>query len=224
MGDFDAKEARAQIEQLFSSLPTGSPIQRVSCPVQQAGEQHIELDKQQAVLALALPAPSLMASAKQTTQLLVLLDWCRDMAGPIFSEIREKRGLAYYASAANLPGIDAGCLYFYLGTSAEQLAEAREALESCLAELAQKGMSEDELERTRRSLLNARLTAMQSPSRQCSAMAIDALLGLGADYSEKLPQQLEMLTAADMACFMKETLAPSATHTWVSLSPRMAEG
>ncbi|HIX20111.1 MAG TPA: insulinase family protein, partial [Candidatus Akkermansia intestinigallinarum] len=182
-------------------------------PPQRAGRHCLTSDKEQAVLALAVPG--LPAASPDLPLQLLFEEWCRDMAGPIFSEIREKRGLAYYAAATSLAGIDAGCLIFYCGTSQQQLPEAREALLRCLERLADEGMPEADLERSRATLLSSRLLSLQSAGRLGSAMALDTLLGLGADYSERVPELLRAVTPEQINDFIRRTLRGTRTELCV---------
>ena len=134
-------------------------------------------------------------------------------------EIREKRGLAYYAAASSLLGVDAGCLYFYLGTAPEQLAEARNVLEDTLNRLATEGMPADALERARSTALTARVLALQSCGKRCAGMAVNTLLGLGADYDDRVPDLLRAVTPESMNRFIASVLNPAATRTWISVRP-----
>ena len=216
-GDIDPGQVLALAEQYFSAMPAGRPAERTATPAQMPADAVQILDKEQAVLALAVPASNALSDSTPTQ--LLFEEWCRDMAGPLFDEIREKRGLAYYAAASSLLGVDAGCLYFYLGTAPEQLAEARAVLEELLNRLAQEGMPADALERARSTALTARVLALQSCGKRCSGMAVNTLLGLGADYDDRVPDLLRAVTPEQMNRFIATTLSPTATRTWISVRP-----
>lgn len=214
-GDIDPEAVVALAQQLFGSMPTGSKAVGTPTPAQIPGDETLTSGKEQAVLAVALPA--LSATDDDVPVQTLFEEWCRDMSGPIFSEIRERRGLAYYSAAASLLGLDTGCLYFYLGTAPEQVDEARQALSDTLLRLAADGMPEDALERTRAAALTGRLLSLQSCGKQCSAMAVNTLLGLGADYNDRLPDMLKAITPQAMNSYIARVLAPSATRTWVTV-------
>ncbi|MBP3499387.1 MAG: insulinase family protein [Akkermansia sp.] len=216
-GDIEPEQVLALAEQYFGTMPAGIPAERTTTPAQMPADAVQILDKEQAVLALAVPAANALSDSTPTQ--LLFEEWCRDMAGPLFDEIREKRGLAYYAAASSLLGVDAGCLYFYLGTAPEQLAEARSVLEETLNRLAQEGMPADALERARSTALTARVLALQSCGKRCSGMAVNTLLGLGADYDDRVPDLLRAVTPEQMNRFIAATLSPSATRTWISVHP-----
>ncbi len=216
-GDFDSATMRETVKSLFAEMPIGAPAELTATPPQQAADLTIACDKEQAVLAMAVPG--LTATAKDLPLLLLFDEWCRDMAGPIFGEIREQRGLAYYAASAVLLGTDAGCMYFYLGTAPKSMTEARAALIGVLERLSKEGMPEDALERARATVLTSRLLASQSADKLCSTMAVDTLLGLPPDYSESLPQRLRSITLGQMNAFIANLLSPAATRTIVTVTP-----
>ena len=216
-GDFDPAAMLTAAGELFAAMPEGTPAELTPTPQQQPADLTIPCDKEQAVLALAVPG--LTATADDTPLQLLFDEWCRDMAGPIFSEIREQRGLAYYAASAALLGTDAGCMFFYLGTSPQAMPEARAALTELLDKLAAEGMPAEALERARATVLSSRLLAEQSADKLCSSMAVNTLLGLPPDYAEQLPARLRAVTPQQMNDFIARLLGPHATRTMVTVMP-----
>ena len=216
-GDINPAAVVAAAAELFGNMPAGAPAERTATPTQMPADATEILDKEQAVLALAVPASTALSDTAPAQ--LLFEEWCRDMTGPLFDEIREKRGLAYYAAAASLLGVDAGCLYFYLGTAPEQLDEARCVLEATLNRLAREGMPADALERARSTALTARVLSLQSCGKRCSGMAVNTLLGLGADYDDRVPDMLRAVTPESMNRFLAGVLSPATTRTWISVRP-----
>lgn len=212
-GDFEPEAMLKSVAELFAAMPAGVPAELQPTPPQQAADCHIPCDKEQAVLALAVPA--LTATDEDIPLQLLFDEWCRDMAGPIFTEIRENRGLAYYAASAALQGTDAGCMFFYLGTSPQAMPEACAALGETLERLCREGMPPEALESARATVLTSRLLASQSAGKLCSAMAVDTLLGLPPDYADTLPERLRGITAEQMQAFIARLLSPQATRTRV---------
>lgn len=215
VGDIDPDEVEALAEEYFAAMPVGEAVVGVPTPSQKAADVCLEMGKEQAVLVVGMP--SVNATDEEQVLQLVFEEWCRDMSGPVFSAIREERGLAYYAAVVSLLGWDVGCMYFYLGTAPQQVKEARAALEEVLAALARDGMPADALERTCRTCMTAQLRSQQSARKQCRNMAVNALLGLGADFADRLPEQLQQLTPEKMHAYIRRVLAPEAIRTWVEV-------
>ncbi len=218
-GDMEPEAVLARVAELFATLPEGQPVEREVTPPHAAGEEWLHCEKAQAVLALSMPG---LAVGDEALMLqLIFEEWCRDMTGPIFTEIREKRGLAYYASASSLLGVDAGSLYFYLGTAPESLREARRVLEEELTRLAREGMPAEALERARATALASRTFARQSCRKLCAAAAIDTLLGLGPDHDERTAARLRELRVEEVNALVARLLDASQPRAWVMLG---AEG
>ena len=175
------------------------------------------LDKQQAVLVVGVPGVDVVSP--DMAMALIFQAWCGDMAGPVFTNIREEAGLAYYASSSLFIGMDAGGICFYLGTSPEQLEEAERRLEETLSMIYEQGMTEEELERTKASALSSRLLAMQSNGTLCQMLALDILFGLPLDAFEKQTRAIKNMTVEQVNGFIKKILDPSQPRSWSIVRP-----
>lgn len=219
VGDMDPLAMEAHVRRLFAEMPAGEGPAFAATPPQGAGDATFPapLDKEQAVFAMALPG---LPVCHPDIPLLTLFDaWCQDASGPVFSEIREKRGLSYHAGSGVLLGVDAGCLFFTLQTSPQLLTQAREALVALLEQLAAEGMSREALEGAKATTLAARRLASQSISKICLGMALNTLLGLGADYAERLTDSIARVSYEQMQEFIcGKLLLPDAPHAYVSVT------
>lgn len=216
-GDFDEETAIGMIEKHFGAMTSGNAPRPSFSPALRAGEALGELDKEQAVLVMGLPGIDVRSGQRAHASLLDA--WCSDMAGPVFTGIREEAGLAYYASSTLFMGLDTGMILFYLGTSPARLAEARARLEEILGRIAREGMSEGDLERTRASALSAQLLARQSAGTISRKMALDVLYGLPADSFERMEEEMRCLTLDEMNAFIRDCLAASRPRVWSLVCP-----
>lgn len=182
-GDVRKEEVLPLLEKHLGGMRAGTPPALTPTPALRAGREVAVLDKQQAVLVVGVPGVDV--ASPEMAQALLFQSWCSDMAGPVFTNIREEAGLAYYASSSLFIGMDAGGICFYLGTSPEQLEEAGRRLEKTLEMIDEQGMTEEELERTRAAALSSRLLAMQSNGTLCQMLALDILFGLPLEAFEQ---------------------------------------
>ncbi len=215
VGDFDTEEISSLINKELGTLPTGQPLSIVPSAPLQSGEERLQLDKQQCVIALALPGVAV--NSENILAHSIILEWCRDMAGPLFTEIREERGLAYYVAAAAMSGLDTGCFYIYMGTSPEQEKEAREALEQILADMAEQGMDEEDYTDTLSTIMLGHRSSMQSMSRVCKNIAIDSLLGLPSDSCITLAQRIRQVSLEQVNQCLRELMQPQQVRAWVTV-------
>ena len=118
-GDVDAEHAYHVVDKYLGQVSAGSESKLATQSLLEPSEQELFLDKQQAVLTIGFPGCDV--SSPDRYALGLLNAWFSDMAGPLFSKIREELGLAYFVSSTMLHGIDCGSFSFYMGTSPEQL-------------------------------------------------------------------------------------------------------
>ncbi|MFC4993841.1 M16 family metallopeptidase [Rubritalea tangerina] len=192
-GDIDPVETIKLAEKYLSQIKRGKPLTPPSQSCASAPEKiNITLDKQQAVLAIAYPGASIHADDIHALDLIHA--WCSDMAGPLFTKIREEMGLAYYCSATQFHGHDTGMFAFYLGTSPEQLALAQDALTQTISEIAQNGMDQITLDSVKNSWLASQALSNQSNAAMARLCAIDTVLGFSPLHHRQSGEKIKAVT------------------------------
>ena len=219
VGDFDVEQMKTLIDELFDDLLIGEPLQLPSTPPQRGGMQTVHTigDAQQAVVALALP--SLPAGHADMPLQLLMESWCEDMSGPFYSELREKLGLVYSVEVECIQGVDRGCLILISETTPEKLPEMRYVLEETLQKMSRRGISCEEMERARATVLTAHLLASQSPGKADVNMALNMLLGQGAEEAQRTVKMLEEVTYERVQAFVKNMLASGVPRSIVQVLP-----
>lgn len=208
-GDLPAdSEVITLLEDQLGGLPTGT---RQSCAVDarqipaELGEHVHRLDREQAVLAMAVPGLSFDSPDAIAAELLQ--EHTSNMAGPLFSRIREELGLAYYVSSSQFHGFGTGMFATYLGTSPEQLGLAKRELTATLALIAEKGLSSEELERSRTAALSGHALDEQSLSSQARQASLDTLLELGSNHAAESLAKLKTVSLEEVNAFTKRLLS-----------------
>lgn len=203
-GDIDPKATLELVSNHFSSMPEGTRT-RPSTPHPPTPTSHtLKLDKQQAVLTVGFPGAS--ASDEDNHALELIHDYCTDMAGPLFTKIREDLGLAYYVSATQFHGIDTGMFAFYLGTSPDQLHAAQTLLIDEIKTIAKHGIPEETLENVKTTWLASHALANQKLGDLARLSAIDTLLGFSPDHHLHTPEKIKRLTTHDIKTAAKKYL------------------
>ncbi|NWK54032.1 insulinase family protein [Verrucomicrobiaceae bacterium N1E253] len=215
-GDIDPDAAAAMVQQQFANMPRGERMQAVPQDFQEASRHALKLDKQQAVLTVGFPGAS--ASDPDTHALELINDYCTDMAGPLFTKIREELGLAYYVSATQFHGINTGMFAFYLGTSPDQLATAQDHLLAEIDKIAENGIPEEKLDNVKTTWLASHALANQKLGSLARLSAIDSLLGFEPDHHLKAPEHIRKLSADDIRAAARKFLSNHQAVV-VSVSP-----
>lgn len=210
-GDFNADEILPFVEQSFSRLKNAAPPVPSTAPEFHSGRIVETMDKEQSVLAVSMPGISVYSEDR--LEAMLFQAWCSDMAGPVFTGIREEEGLAYFASSSLLIGLDTGMVIFYLGTSHELLEQAEIKLNHIIQNIREHGMNADDLERAKATALSSMMLSRQSNSTLSQQIALDMLYGYPADFFEQQNNLVSQISLADINNFIKKHLASSSPQT-----------
>jgi zinc protease len=195
-GDFDPAEARSLLEEHLGRLPSGEPWTAPSSTVLAGKDIEARLQKKQAVLALGYPGAAALSPHRHA--LRMIQEWCTDMAGPLFTRIREDLGLAYQVGATQFLGNDTGFFGFYLATDPAQVELAEHELRLEIARIAEHGIPADAFERVRATVLSAQAIGQQSPGAIARMAALDVLFGLPATHYRDLHRIYSEISHAEV--------------------------
>jgi zinc protease len=200
-GDFDPAEALAMLREIFAALPAGSPWQSPASTLRTGGSGEVRLPKMQAVLTIGFPGTHVSSPGRHA--LAMIQEHASDMAGPLFTRLREELGLAYRVGATQFLGTDTGLFTYYIATSPEQVELARSELLAEIAKIAADGIPGETFDRVRSTVLSGLAIQQQSPSAVARHAALDLLFGhpadehrrLAATYSALLPDAVRAVAA-----------------------------
>ena len=195
-GDVDREQTIEIAEQHLSKIHKGSCATIEAQIVSPPQEINLHLDKQQAVLALGYPGASIHSEDLHALDLIHA--WCSDMAGPLFTRIREELGLAYYCSATQFHGHDTGLFSFYLGTSPDQLELARNELISTIESIANTGIDPKTLDAVKKSWLSNQALSNQSNSAMARLCAVDTTLGFSPTHHREISEKIKSVSTEEV--------------------------
>ncbi len=183
-GDFDSKYAADLIERHFAAMRAGTRIESEPGKMLPGGDKTIHLPKKQAVLTIGFSGASVTGTDRHA--LAMIQEYASDMAGPLFTRIREELGLAYQVGATQFLGFRTGLFTFYLATSPEQADLARSEILAEISKIATQGIPDESLERVRSTVLSGLAIQQQSPSSTARHVALDLLFGHPPDEYRRL--------------------------------------
>jgi zinc protease len=197
-GDIDPAAIEGLIERLFGGVPSGA--EALSTPPQPAPlatshTVHAQRNKAQAVLMVGYRGADMFSPDRPALELID--EACSDLGSRFFVRIREKMGLAYFVGATQMLGLVPGPFVFYLGTAPAKLDAVREELLDEIRQLAESGLTEEELARAKEKAIGQQDIRNQSGDAMAYSCALDELYGLGCDYYTKERARLEAVTLND---------------------------
>lgn len=133
------------------------------------------------------------------------------MASRLFVELRDKRALAYTASAFYDPVREPGALQLYLGTGPDNATRAEQGLLDEVARIRTELLGRDELARAKAYLLGKYVMDRRTNERQAWYLAFYEVEGVGGDYPERFQRAVEAVTAQDVLRVARTYLATPVT-------------
>jgi len=120
------------------------------------------------------------------------------MSSRLFTTLRDQQGLAYAVGSAHRVRRQQGHFFCYIGTKPETLGAARDGMFAELDRLRREPVSEEELTRARNYAIGRYLMGHQTNSDQAYFLAWWQAMGMGVNYDEAFPVELERVTARDI--------------------------
>jgi len=199
VGDVKAAAVRKLVEASFGKLPRGSK-RAIMQDQPKAGLKTfvhtLGMEKEQAVLVIGFRSVGLHHPDAHALSLID--EACSDMGSRLFNRIREELGLAYYVGAQQFAALGAGAFYFYVGTDPKKISLAQSEMLKQIEDLANNGLTADELQRAKTSWRSSWLRAQQGNSGLAESYGWNELNGLGHEYFQKLPEIISDITDKDI--------------------------
>jgi predicted Zn-dependent peptidase len=198
-GQVEAGEVIAEARRLFGAMPPGGGAAdpRLSVPVPAGRRVVIEQPAQQTQIVVGALAPSLAHADHAAVKVLSTV-LGGGMAGRLFVELRDRRGLAYTATSFYEPVHGPGALILYLGTAPENAQKAEEALAEEIARIRRDRVGDDELRRAKNYLLGRHEMDRRTNERQAFHLGFVTVEGVGLDHPARYRRAVAAVTAADV--------------------------
>ncbi|HEX2467281.1 MAG TPA: pitrilysin family protein [Solirubrobacterales bacterium] len=127
----------------------------------------------------------------------------------LFTEVREKRGLAYAVGSYTEQYVDSGLVALYVGTREDNVAEACEIIGRELARLRDSGLSEDELQRAKEHIKGRMVLSLESTSARASRIARGVLFDVPVLSIDEMLGRVDAVTAEDVSELAQELYDPA---------------
>jgi predicted Zn-dependent peptidase len=193
-------DVRDDVTELLGDLQpatTGAPAP-VALP--QNGGPQVKLhtkESDQAHLTLGVRSYPLVHPDRYAIQVLATV-LGTGMSSRLFTEVRERRGLAYYVFAANHSYTDAGSLYSQAGVDIARIDEAVSTIVGELKRIADEAVPADELDKAKNVAKGRFVLQLESPHALIMFGLRREVLEGGATEPEEVLAGIEAVTAEDV--------------------------
>lgn len=216
-GDVSAREVMAEVARRFATAAggEGEPEPTLPAAVARADRTVLVRPAAQAQVLVAFLAPPTShpdyAAVKVLTTALG-----GGMAGRLFTEVRDKQGLAYSTGGAYPSRLGPGVLYMQLGTAPANQARAEAAMLGELERIRRDPVNPGELNRAKAYLLGQFALDRRTNARLAWYDAFFEVLGVAPDFADRYARDVEAVTADDLLRVARTYLA---APTIVTLGP-----
>jgi len=135
------------------------------------------------------------------------------LSGRIFMKVREDMQKSYRLGGSYSPGIDTGFVYFYVGTTAEDLEKVKEILLKEINALKEHPVSDEELKDTKTYLKGTWKMGRETSAAFAYMTTLDELYGLGFQNYKKFEENIDKVSKEDILRIAQTYLLPEKAVT-----------
>ena len=204
VGDFQPADVLPRLADAFAGLAPrpAAPALPEFVPLL---EEHIvteaRADAHQAQVYQGWYAPRLGAPEQAATAVMNTILGGAGLSSRLFTELRDKQGLAYSVRSAYVAMGQAGELQLAIGTSPGNIGRALLGFTEQLHRIREEPVSIEELQAAKGRLNGTFVMSHETNRQRCVDLAINHILGLGPDYSEVLLQRTTAVTVPDVQAY-----------------------
>ena len=198
-GNFD-EAVRGEVEELLAEVEGSDPGGPEPIPDSDGSAARVRIHTKasdQAHIAMGVPSYSLMHPDRYALQLLGTV-LGTGMSSRLFTEVRERRGLAYYVFATNHSYTDTGTLYSQAGVDINRIDEAVETIARELKRIASEPVPADELEKSKNVAKGRFVLQTESPHGMIMYGLRREVLEGKVEEPEEVLRQLDAITVEDV--------------------------
>ena len=200
------------IERLLGDLPDEDTGEATPVQVSENGGPQVKIHTKasdQAHLCLGVRSYPLAHPDRYALQVLTTV-LGTGMSSRLFTEVRERRGLAYYVYALNHSYTDAGSLYSQAGVDINRIDEAVTTIVGELKRIADESVPQPELDKARNVAKGRFVLQVESPHGLIMFGLRREVLENEATEPEEILEQLDAVTAEDVQRVAQDVIGKNA--------------
>lgn len=206
-GNIDPEDVKAKTERYFSNIRNGELVAKLPVTESQTNPQILVHWKEtdQAHFILGLRTFNMFDERKYPLSLMANI-FGGGMASRLFSEVRERRGLAYYISADMTGYTDSGYLEISAGVNKNKADEALEIVLDELRKLKDGGITADELQRSKDQVKGALALFLEHSDNIASSYANSVLFENKVLTPEEKLDKINKVTVDEVNLIAKDII------------------
>lgn len=201
VGAISAKDLVSLVEKAFGPLPKSADLITVpDIVMQNAGlTEIVDLDIPQSTLYLALPGIARRDPEHMSAMVLNHILGGGSFTSRFWSEVREKRGLAYSVWSSLTARRHAALFFAGTATSNERVAESLSVMQGEIERIAREGASAEELAKAKSYLTGSYALRFDTSRKIANQLLEICIEGLGIDYIDRRNDEVSAVTLDSMS-------------------------
>ncbi|SLN68219.1 Peptidase M16 inactive domain protein [Aquimixticola soesokkakensis] len=224
VGDISAAEVSALVDRLFAGLPeVGAPLPDHATYQLAGGTTIVPFDTPQSIAVFG------HEGIRRNDPDYVVAYIVNEIFGGgrearLMSEVREKRGLTYGIGTYLLPSDYSELILGQFASANDKMGEALAVVRQEWAEMAQTGITQEELDAAKTYLTGAYALRFDGNAPIAKIMVGMQMIGLGPEYVQDRNAMVEAVTLEQANAMAKRLYDPEALHVVVVGDPLGVEG
>ncbi|GAG97184.1 unnamed protein product, partial [marine sediment metagenome] len=177
-GNIDEENVFKILEDKFENMPEGEifQVEQIKLDTTPSPRKITEhMDKRQAVVMIGFKGASLYDKDRYPLQVLSSL--FSGGSGRLYSQIRQKEGLAYTLGTFGMVGLDTGAFIFYAATTPQNANYVKTSIISQIQQISAGKITEEEISAAKKSLITKYQLSIQSNGGLALQTGLDELYG-----------------------------------------------
>ncbi len=170
---------------------------------------HIDFEREQTQIFIGFPGLSL--HDKDDIYLKMLSTFLSGQSSELFVEVRDRQGLCYATQPVHHTALQAGYWGIYIGSGADKVDKAIEAIKKILKRLQENGFSKSEVIRLKNTISGQKQMQLQSNEDFANFYSIPTLHGLSLDFENLNIERIKKLDHQKINKFLKNFLNQDPT-------------
>ena len=220
VGDVDPSRAVAKAEEVLASWkrPAPPPLVVPAPPPAPGRRRQVipMMNKAQADIAYGFVAVTRQDPDYYAFWLMNNIFGQYAMGGRLGTSIRERQGMAYYASSALEANVAPGPLVVRAGVGPADVDRAVASIDEEVALLVRAGVTAKELDESRTFLVGSIPRALETNAAIASFLQSEEFFGLGLDYDARLPELLSTVTVDEVNAAARHAMDPDRASVVVA--------
>jgi len=205
-GDIDVKDVKKRVKKLLETLPQGQKEEVIHYEVRGKPKTVIiKKETEQAYIYFGSPYNMRVDDEEYyKARVATFILGTGGFGSRLMEEIRVKRGLAYSAYARVHVSSSSSYMSGYLQTKLDSMDEAKKSVSKVISKFVKKGVSQEELDQTKKFLLGSEPLRVETMSQRLNRTFMEYYKGFKLGHSTDELEKIKNLKLKDLNKYIKE--------------------